>query len=401
MAGARNSDTRYRFINNTVFRSEGSGVLFIHTANDTIENNQLEEVGYPFARSIEFYTMGGGVSVRRNTLKTDGAGGIGLLWGVGAVAELNEVSRSGLLVSDSQAIGGGKLSISDTIQLNWVHDNRGNGIRFDSGQDGVFGSGNQILANVAYNNGQGGIASKSNSAVHARNTALNNQVGVGVYYYPGTSQPDYKIYDKFPVSGSYSTNVGSLTRGNVGLMWFGPTGTTPPGTVENNVDLGSSEHDDKTPDDLVRDFANLDFRPKQAGALADSGVTLASQGVESITVTGLTADVGAYDLSATTYYYWIPGRQTPAASSPVPPHDAVGVKTDASLMFLGGARYGSSISYHKVYVNGEEKAMLPAANNTYTPESAFATSQVYFWSVDAHYADGFVVAGSNWSFTVA
>ena len=80
----------------------------MRSGNDTIENNHLEEVGFPFARSIEFYTsvkaatnwhgwlialkthrtndssdyclmpQVGGHVIKRNRLKMDGAGGIGV-----------------------------------------------------------------------------------------------------------------------------------------------------------------------------------------------------------------------------------------------------------------------------------------------------------------------------------
>ena len=81
-----------------------------------------------------------------------------------------------------------------------------------------------------------------------------------------------------------------------------------------------------------------------------AGVTLTSQtllvSLEVDTATGKSADVGAYDLDATTY--WIPGRQTPAASTPVPPDGATNVRPSADLMFLGGA-FATS---HVVYLDG-------------------------------------------------
>ena len=52
---------------------------------------------------------------------------------------------------------GGKPTSYASFRFNWVHDSRGLGLRFDAGEDGLFGDGNQLAYNVAMRNLQGGL----------------------------------------------------------------------------------------------------------------------------------------------------------------------------------------------------------------------------------------------------
>ena len=67
-------------------------------------------MGFPKGQGIYLWSFRGGQLIRRNTVRTTGGFGIGLLWGVGGVAELNLVSAAGLTITDSQGIGGGKYT---------------------------------------------------------------------------------------------------------------------------------------------------------------------------------------------------------------------------------------------------------------------------------------------------
>ena len=70
--------------------------------------NERVECGYPCARALECLGLKGGQTSERNTITIDGAGGIGPMWGAHGLAQLNLISRSGLLITDNQGIGGGK-----------------------------------------------------------------------------------------------------------------------------------------------------------------------------------------------------------------------------------------------------------------------------------------------------
>ena len=52
------------------------------------------------------------------------AGAIAWLWGVGNIAELNHVSRSGMLIIDNEGIQGGASTSNATFRFNWVRRRR-------------------------------------------------------------------------------------------------------------------------------------------------------------------------------------------------------------------------------------------------------------------------------------
>ena len=266
----------------------------------------------------------------------------------------------------------------------------------------------------------GGLSGKADEAFHLRNTAIDNQVGGGDPEATSFSAepPDMKIAACYPadcvvsacsgtdcslvgVAYSAQTNKNSTTAGNVGRMDSGSNVLSSlPGLVEKNVDLEDAANSYLTPSTLFRDFDNLDFRPLAGGPLVGSGVTLASEPLDAdvlqATATwsvGLTADVGAYDSNASVY--WIPGRQTWAATSPVPPNGASGVRPDADLMFLGGLDATS----HRIYVGSTYKATLTAPANIYTPSDKFVPGVTYLWRVDAVSADGTTHEGETYTFT--
>ena len=47
------------------------------------------------------------------------------------------MSRTGLLTVDNEGIKGGTLTENTTFRYNWVHDTGGQGLRFDTGEEGL------------------------------------------------------------------------------------------------------------------------------------------------------------------------------------------------------------------------------------------------------------------------
>ena len=301
------------------------------------------------------------------------------------------------------------------MRLNWAHGNRGLGFRYDAGEDGDFGEGNEMLLNVGWDNGQGGLSSKANRAQHLRNLMLQNQLGDDPEKASFGAAADMKICacypadcaassgDKTGVADSGRTNIGSITRGNVGMMDPGTNGLSPselPGTSGHNLNLLLDNFSHLTADNLVRDFANLDFRPLSGGPMIASGIALDSQDVTEGAAaavlaagTGRFPEMGPYDHNSTVY--WIPGQQSRGASSLVPPANATRVRPDADLMFLGGALATS----HDIYVEGSWVATLTAPANIYVPDAPFVPGRRYTWRVDAAEPDGTVTRGDDHSFT--
>ena len=71
-----------------------------------------------------------------------------------------------------------------------MHDSSGLGLRFDAGEDGNFGTNNDLLFNVVVRNAQGGASQKANRALTYRNTAVDN---TGEDAEAGSSSVDLKI----------------------------------------------------------------------------------------------------------------------------------------------------------------------------------------------------------------
>lgn len=203
------------------------------------------------------------------------------------------------------------------------------------------------------------------------------------------------------MADSARTNINSTTRGNVGILDPSTTGRGPndlPGLHNHNLNLALLAHVSDAM--LLRDVANLDFRPLPTGLLAGSGVALIdTPGLDASTAiaagTGVSNDIGAYDMQSS--FYWIPGRQVAAASSPVPPHNATNVRPNADLMFLGGAGAES----HAIFLNGlEVSTLLASESNIFTPAARFVPGSTYKWRVDAVMVGGIIIPGEVNTFTV-
>ena len=112
----------------------------------------------------------------------------------------------------------------------------GLGLRFDAGEDGEFGSNNNLQFNVVFRNKQGGLSGKSNNASNFRNTGTDNQGGIdaeSASFSFTSGAPDMKINHCYPancegtrdgVTVPAFTNRNSVTRGNVGIVQPGTPG---------------------------------------------------------------------------------------------------------------------------------------------------------------------------------
>ena len=404
------------FEGNSVWYSEAPAFACAYCSGDMIVNNFVSHAGYPFGRALQF----GGlethrVTLRRNTLDVSGSGAIAWLWGDGNVAELNRISRSGLLIIDNEAIQGGKPTTNASFRFNWVKDSSGLGLRFDAGEDGNFGTGNDLLFNVVVRNAQGGASQKANGALTFRNTAVDN---TGEDAEAGAASVDLKICACYPADctaddgGPAYTNNGSITRGNVGVMDPGTIGglLNPydiPGTHDFNLNLALVSHGVTAARQLravFRDYANDDFRPLAPGPLVDAGAAAGESLPAGAPATfGAAPDIGAYEAGSSVY--WIPGVQSATASSPVPPADATAVLPDADLMFLPGEGAAS----HRVYLAETSEGAsgtleyvgeLSGEANVFTPPALLLPGVAYSWRVDAIGSDGAVTTGAEWAFGV-
>jgi len=144
-------------------------------------------------------------------------------------------------------------------------------------------------------------------------------------------------------------------------------------------------------DDVVAnlvDFSNLDFRPKEGSAYAK-------------------AEAGPYRAGLDAGEYWIPGRQTPRASRPIPANGAKIHAPRDSLIFLQGFEADGHDIYFSAH-SGEvtrrsSKALLDrlegSSNMVALPSDLIAGTK-YYWAVDTKTGNE-VISGDLWSFTLA
>ena len=441
--------------NNEILYSEGPGLVCAWCSHDLIENNLVSQAGHPSGRSLQLQgTSTSHVTLRRNTIDLSGSGGIAWLWGCCNVAELNHVSHTGMLTVDNEGIKGGQLTTNTTFRFNWVHDTGGQGLRFDTGEEGLFNVSNHLQFNVVFRNPNGGLSGKSDAALNYRNTGTDNQRGVDpemagermrlashrpqfMGLHRRISSPrftegaaDMKICACYPATcqgrrewGTVPayTNRGSITRGNVGQLSPGTDGglLNPydiPAMHDHNLNLylesfGSTDERERRA--LYRHYETLDFRPAFGSPLIDAGADsslpgpraaegLAAPVVRAAVTVGTAPDIGAYEYGDSEY--WIPGRQIAWASAPVPYDGAAGVLPSADLMFLQGRGARS----HRVLLAAEEGGALEhvttlhGPDNVFVPPSRFRPGATYRWRVDAVGAAGGngTVEGPVWSFSV-
>ena len=312
----------------------------------------------------------------------------------GMILESNRVWEIGGLTHDGSCfqLGGVQTGISPTvIRNNWVHDTSKVAYRYDAGRGVTFANGlGMFCNNVSWNSR--GMQIKGDDHMLFNNTTLGKK-GLNL----STAKHWMSTNDRTITANNLLAHVDGapLRKGN------------PPGVLLNNVvrpDPGS----------LLRDPANLDFRPKANSELSGTGSPIdfdqAPEGYfEDFFAMYTQQDpmyVGAYTPSSENYS--IPGFRTIEASTPVPPHCSTTVKIDADLMWLTG--YQSTAS--KIYFGTSREAVSQAdesspeykgtqTNNIYTPsENGMAVGKHGYWRIDSVQADGSIVRGPVWSFQV-
>jgi len=329
---------------------------------------------------------------RRNTINTSGSGQavkLGRLednhpW----ISELNYFTACGLQQRDGAAHYSYEKGARESVaRYNWMLGNAQRDFRWDGRNDlpdeGVHAN---LYRNVAMDAGRKDEISKSRLDWSADGYRLKGDF--------------HEIYNNLGINPRSALNVAvdkggnanSATRNNAADYL---TDEPIPGTASHNF-IGQAEP--KNLKQLLRDPDNWDFRPRaDAVELIDQGmpVTCSVNG-QTIDVTdgynGSAPDIGAYEYGDTEY--WIPGRQLPQASMPVPPTGNQNVKLDADLMWLGGL---GATSY-KVYFGTDPQNLAyqgSQTNNIFDPGPLKADTK-YYWRIDSHGPEG-TVTGDVWS----
>ncbi|MBL7214221.1 MAG: DNRLRE domain-containing protein [Phycisphaerae bacterium] len=372
---------------------EGCG-LYIRTfggnlvENCYFHNGQILQVVYGAASDHK----GAGTTIRRTTFHTLGLNNATKNASNGLL-EYNHIYNMHF-DGDFSACQTSTASQEGTIhRYNWIHDCRGrNGIRFDGDPAGIRA---QVHHVVSMHNMRG-FRLKGDQHMIYNLTGLGNNpksdINVAFEKFYGYDPPDCMEYSCRIMgrrgSDPYHGNENSIVRniaGNVIDNW--------PLVASDNAGVWHGNAIGQQLKDQLRDPENLDFRPKAGSDLVDAGFEVA--GITDGYI-GSAPDIGAYEYGDMNY--WIPGRILDKASTPIPPNEAVGVKSDADLMWLGGK---DAVS-HKVYFGSESgnlSLVSTQTNNMYTP-SQLIEDQTYYWRVDT-VTSSEVIVGDEWSFSLA
>ena len=377
---------------NCVFRRMDGPAIELEGETHRIENCLFEEVDYTCLGSGSEGTINmsacDGAVFRHNTLHTTG-NSEGIRSGKRNLIEFNHVYNMSLIQHDGSQINVGVQQQEGTVvRSNWSHDSTKAALRFDSiglgNADTVdYGTDGSMVRNVSWRSGP--MKVKGDRHVVVSNTGLWGIGDEGV---------TLSVLDNDKMGG---VNTSSVTRSNIGVLSGHFRRVLDlPGDASHNQHLASTEQASA----MLRDPANLDFRPCAGSPLVDAGSAVSGMADDHI---GNAPDIGAYEYGDETY--WIPGYRAPHASTPVPPDGSTTVKSDADLMWLGGYEAESC----DVYVGMDRAAVMKAgrksktyrgrqASNIFNPGS-LQPSRTYYWRIDS-VKNGECVPGPIWQFTV-
>ncbi|MBL7220040.1 MAG: right-handed parallel beta-helix repeat-containing protein [Phycisphaerae bacterium] len=397
--------------------SEAPGLILTGSAN-TVENCLIHD--------IDWRGLGNGVAgncagvlmpssdrsiFRRNTLHHVGSSeGVVLPRRGPSICEYNYIHHGGLIQSDGALIQSSGIRLGGTIvRYNWVHDHLafrwgGIGIRGDDLTRDLI-----VHHNAAWRCNEKAMMIKGDRNQVYNNTCVNNPTLDLVLWSAPTPRKEWASRQWAHLLAQQNAN--SKAFNNYAPVITGQMHheirragkiTSPAGEMSHNLGADSYKLIDakklvfrKTPPPLVNAEA-FDFRPA-----AGSRLIGAARRIEGIT--GKAPDVGAYERGAENY--WIPGRQEPRASMPIPADGAKAPVKDIALMWLGGYK---AVSFD-VYVGTDKRAVAGAAEksqefkgnqttNIHKPPSLKAGRTLY-WRIDSLGPTG-TMKGEVWKLIV-
>jgi hypothetical protein len=298
-----------------------SPAIALNSPGSVIENCYIHNIEWDVNSSGGSGSLpsGAGSIIRRNTIHTAG-NSEGIRPGPGSLVEYNRLWNMGNLQHDGSAINIGTSAQKGTlVRYNWVHDTNRAAIRFDS-TTSRMGTGGCAHHNVTFRLDSRGSKFKGDNHLLFNNTFCDGY---------------FAIPNRFGETADHNRNTLVCNNlADVMLAWSMRRPDEPiRARLENNL------HGEGVVTRVLRDPANLDFRPTTGADAIDAGrvVTDADRPsddthVEPPRFLGNAPDIGAYE--AGDGHYWIPGRRQARASTPIPPDGARDVKKNAALMFL-------------------------------------------------------------------
>lgn len=373
-----------------IVRFADTPAIYMNGVNNRIENCLFEYIDWSAADlpslMMTVYMRGTGSDFIGNSAHTTGASAF-LDVNNAVRAFSNEVWNTGLVQNDGSVI---QLTIgaqpNSETAYNWFFDTEKYGARFDASTSpgSPTGSDGLMHHNVGFNV-NATIMQKGDQHRCINNTSFDT-VNNGIII----------------LSDNVSTNVGTVIRNNVAdrMGSHRKNNVALTEVMDHSHNWNGYEYGSADVRTVLRDVDHLDFRPKPHSILIDSGK---EEGVVTAGYIGAAPDLGAYESGD--LFYWIPGRKEAAATRPVPPHQATGVKESAALMWRKGLSSQESHLYvgtssNEVSAADETSPLFKGSytNNLYDPLGFSATT--YYWRVDEVTSSG-VERGPIWSFEVA
>lgn len=369
--------------------------------------------------------------VRRVTIDDVGAS-VGIKGGgIDSVYEFNNITRFGGLQYDGAALQmGGRNRV--IYRYNWSHDHPKRSFRFDAGSYPSFSNAHgEMSYNVAWNT-PGGFAVKGDDHLLHNNVLLGDGAFdlFNMKRWGGKNERTVVANNIVPrlAAGTDDWHLPAIRKSTKPLSPEEIAAQEKALAAAKSQSRNSAADDDavggnrpapvlavqmsnymKDATAVLRDPANLDFRPKRDSKLIDAGCVLTVKDVPwknvpftgSDQTRGAAPDIGAYEYGD--HVYWIPGFKFPHASTPIPPDGTKTAKADCDLMWLAGYKANRHDVYFGSSADAVARSTRPSATfrgdaNIFKPDP-LVPGNTYFWRVDAT-RDGETICGEVWSFTV-
>jgi len=344
--------------------------LFDSNAFSTHWNNQSSGIGGWVATQS---ANTGGRTVR-NTFRTNGPG-VCYESAHGGFNMLNLIENEADIVNDGASVQIRSGAAGNTSLINNWALRTAKGFRLDSGSNSAFVPdevNNTIHGNIAFHGG--GFELKNDYNSYVGNMAILGPQGIP----PGRDDHTTNLM-RVDTKRFKTENTHSIHEGNVATSW---DPTTPGAGVQSKKHPNVYSADAAS---QLMDPENLDFRPVKGSAIDKAGA-------------------GPY--TADSKSYWIPGRKSYTASTPIPPHQTSTARPDADLMFLGAYKCDThSVHFAKLGQPLEKIAVFAGEENVVRLADVLQGSQLvagasYTWRVDAVDPAGNIRTGPVWTFTV-
>jgi hypothetical protein len=350
-------------INNTMGYTDGIGVIMEHVTSPILLNNYFHD--------IDFSSQSDGSDSALKTINTEGmycgyntvirAGNSETIrGGKKCTIEYNYVSQGGLMQSDGAAINVSPDEQSGSVvRYNWIINTSKSGIRFDGVGPTPIGTNGKVHSNVVV----GAIWSN----IHGDSHEIYNNT---MY---GAQSTDLVI------AGQSLVNIG---------------GTNPKSSVHHNLVEAMSEAYTQT---------TYSIQATLEGNVINTNISDHMVGAKELDYR-IRSDSSYYTFGAGAYQnveknYFIGGYQSVKTSLPIPYSGYVGDRDD--LIF----RKAYQAVNYKVYIATSLSSLdsslhVSQADNIIPIVSLTGGNTLYYWRVDAIQANGAIIKGDVWSFTL-